>query len=135
MYGTINNIHIEYMSSVPKDKTLYESVKRRVYRKIPKHSAYRSGILVKEYKEAYKKKHGSGSAYSGKKQEKKGLSRWYKEKWRTQDGKKTYSSKKDVFRPTKRITKETPKTFKELGKKKIQKAQREKQKTGRVKRY
>ena len=42
--------------SEPKDKTLYESVKRRVYKKIPKHSAYRSGVLVKEYKEAYKKK-------------------------------------------------------------------------------
>ncbi len=123
------------MSSVPKDKSLYETVKKRVYKRIKKHSAYRSGVLVKEYKQEYKKKHGSGSAYEGKKRETKGLSRWFKEKWKTQDGKKTYSSKKDVFRPTKRITKETPKTFKQLGKNKIQKAQREKQKTGRVKRY
>lgn len=123
------------MSSVPKDKSLYESVKRRVYKKMPKHSAYRSGVLVKQYKEAYKKKHGSGSAYEGKKRETKGLSRWYSEKWRTQDGKKTYSKKSDIFRPTKRITKETPTTMKELSKKQIKSAQREKKKTGRVKKY
>ena len=123
------------MSSVPKDKSLYESVKRRVYKKMPKHSAYRSGVLVKQYKEAYKKKHGSGSAYEGKKRETKGLSRWYREKWRTQDGKKTYSKKSDIFRPTKRITKETPTTMKELSKKQIKSAQREKKKTGRVKKY
>ena len=121
--------------SEPKDKTLYESVKRRVYKKIPKHSAYRSGVLVKEYKEAYKKKHNSSNAYVGKKKTKKGLSRWFKEEWRTQDGKKTYQSKKDVFRPTKRITKETPKTFKELSNKEIKSAQREKRKTGRVKKF
>lgn len=123
------------MSSVPKDKTLYESVKRKVYKRIPKHSAYRSGVLVKEYKQEYKKKHGSSSAYSGKKQEKKGLSRWFDEKWLTQDGKKTYSKKSDIFRPTKRITKDTPTTIKELSKKQIKSAQREKQKTGRVRKY
>jgi len=121
--------------SEPKDKTLYESVKRRVYKKIPKHSAYRSGILVKEYKEAYKKKHNSSSAYVGKKQEKKGLSRWFKEDWKNQRGEKGYKKKGDVYRPTKRITKETPKTFKQLSNKKIKSAQREKQRTGRVKKF
>lgn len=121
--------------SEPKDKTLYNRVKARVIKRIPKHSAYRSGIIVKEYKEAYKKKHGSGSAYIGKKQEKKGLSRWFKEDWRTQKGKKTYSKKGDIFRPTKRITKDTPTTMKELSKKEIKSAQREKRKTGRVKKY
>ena len=119
--------------SEPKDKSLYNSVKNRVYKRITKHSAYRSGIVVKEYKEAYKKKHGSGSAYIGKKKETKGLSRWFKEKWKTQDGKKTYSKKGDIFRPTKRVTKDTPTTMKELSKKEIKSAQREKRKTGRVK--
>ncbi len=35
---------------VPRDKKLYEMVKKRVYKKIPKHSAYRSGVIVKTYK-------------------------------------------------------------------------------------
>ena len=121
--------------SEPKDKSLYESVKARVYKKIPKHSAYRSAILVKEYKESYKKKHGSSNPYSGKKRETKGLTRWFSEKWRTQSGKKTYSNKGDIFRPTKRITKDTPTTMKELSKKQIKSSQREKRKTGRVKKF
>ena len=121
--------------SEQKDKTLYESVKRRVYKKIPKHSAYRSGVLVKEYKEAYKKKHNSSNAYVGKKRENKGLSRWFKEDWKNQRGGKGYKKKGDVYRPTKRITKETPKTFKELSNKEIKSAQREKRKTGRVKKF
>ncbi len=121
--------------SVPKDKTLYETVKRRVYKKMPKHSAYRSGLLVKEYKHEYKKKHGSGSAYEGKKQEKKGLSRWFKEAWVNQRGGTGYKKKGDIYRPTKRITKDTPTTMKELSKKQIKSAQREKKNTGRVRKY
>ena len=126
------------MKSVPKDKTLYNSVKKKLFSKMPKNSAYRSALLIKQYKAAYKKKHKSDKAYIGKKNEKKGIARWMKEDWRTQDGKKTYSKKSDVFRPTKKITKKTPKTYKELGGEKserIKKAQREKAKTGRVKRY
>ena len=106
-----------------------------MYKKIPKHSAYRSGVLVKEYKEAYKKKHNSSNAYVGKKRENKGLSRWFKEDWKNQRGGKGYKKKGDVYRPTKRITKETPKTFKELSNKEIKSAQREKRKTGRVKKF
>ena len=34
----------------PKNKKLYEEVKNEVYRRYPQHSAYRSGLLVKEYK-------------------------------------------------------------------------------------
>ena len=125
------------MSSKPKDKALYERIKKRIYNKIKKHSAYRSGLIVKEYKEAYKKKHKSSDAYEGKKKTKKGLSRWFKEKWLSQDGKKTYSKKSDVFRPTRKHGK-TPKTFKELGgrkSKRVKKAQREKARTGRVKKF
>lgn len=123
--------------SKPADKTLYESVKRRIYKKMPKHSAYRSGLLVKEYKEAYKKKHKKSNAYTGKKT-KEGLTRWYKEDWRTQDNKKTYKKKGDVFRPTKKISKKTPKTYKELGgmkSERVKKAMKEKKRTGRVKKY
>ena len=38
-----------------KDKILYEKVKKEIYLKYPKHSAYRSGLLVKKYKEEYYK--------------------------------------------------------------------------------
>ena len=33
----------------PKNKKLYEEVKDEIYKKYPKHSAYRSGLLVQEY--------------------------------------------------------------------------------------
>lgn len=123
------------MSSKPKDPKLYQRAKNQIYKKYPKHSAYRSGLLVKKYKELYKKKYNSTSAYSGKKQEKKGLSRWFKEKWRNQRGNVGYKKKGDVYRPTKRITKKTPKTYKELSKPRIKKAIEEKKKKGRVKKF
>ena len=120
--------------SIPTDKPLYDRIKRRIYKKQPKHSAYRSGLIVKEYKAAFKKKHGNKAPYKGKKK-KGGLKRWFREDWRTQDGKKTYSKKGDIFRPTKRVSKDTPTTMSELSKKQIKKAQNEKKKTARVKKY
>ena len=116
------------MSNKPTNLSLYEKVKNKVYSKNPKHSAYRSATLVKEYKKA-------GGKYTGKKNTEGGLSRWFKEDWRTQGGKKEYSKKGDIFRPTKRINKKTPTTMKELSKKEIASAQKEKKKTGRVKKY
>lgn len=123
------------MVNVPADKQLYNSIKAKVYKKIPKHSAYRSGLVVKEYKDAFKKKYGNKSPYLGRKDAKKGLGRWFKEEWKNQRGGEGYKKKGDVYRPTKRITKDTPKTFKELSKKDISKAQKEKKKTGRVKKF
>ncbi len=111
-----------------KNQKLYDKVKAEIYKKIPKHSAYRSGLLVKEYKKR-------GGTYIGKKEGDKGLSRWFKEKWKTQDGRTTYKKKGDIFRPTKRITKDTPTTMSELSKKRIKKAQAVKKKGGRVKKY
>jgi hypothetical protein len=111
----------------PTNKKLYEKVKKEIYAKIPKHSAYRSGLVVKEYKKR-------GGKYSGEKP-KKGLTRWFKEDWRTQDGSKTYKKKGDIFRPTKRVSKDTPTTMSELTKKQKEKAIKEKKATGRVKKY
>ena len=42
----------------PVDSALYETVKAKVYKQIPKHSAYRSGIVVKEYKTRFREKYG-----------------------------------------------------------------------------
>ena len=55
----------------PSNKELYERVKKKIYAKNPKHSAYRSGLLVKEYKK-------QGGTYKGSKSSGKGLSRWFK---------------------------------------------------------
>ena len=120
----------------PIDLTLYEKVKKSVYKKYPKHSAYRSGLLVKEYKEQFKGKYGvRKQPYKGKKKENEGLSRWFKEKWKTEQGKKTYKEGGTVFRPTIRITKDTPTTFKELSKKEIQQSIKEKKSIGRVTKF
>lgn len=101
----------------PRDTKLYEKVKKEVYKKNPKHSAYRSGILVKTYKKRYAKKHGSRKdPYKGKKTQKKGLSRWFKEKWVNQRGEVGYKYKNDIYRPEKKITRKTPKTHGELTK-------------------
>jgi hypothetical protein len=120
----------------PVDRELYQQVKTKVYKRIPKHSAYRSGVLVQEYKRDFKKLHGNRPPYRGKKQTKKtGLGRWFAEKWRNQRGTVGYSFKSDVYRPTKRITSKTPTTFRELTKKQLRRARREKTRKNRVKKF
>jgi len=113
--------------SKPTNTKLYNTVKAEIYKKNPKHSAYRSGAVVKEYKKR-------GGKYTGKKNS-KGLTRWFKEDWRTEKNKKTYKEGGTIFRPTKRITKDTPTTMSELSKKQKAKAIKEKKATGRVKKY
>lgn len=120
----------------PKDMVLYNKVKDDVYAKYPRHSAYRSGILVQEYKEQYAKKYGTRkSPYSGKKTQKKGLSRWFKEKWVNQRGEVGYKYKSDVYRPSKRITSKTPITHGELTDAEIKKARQTKYSKGRISRF
>ena len=113
--------------SKPTNPDLYAKVKAEIYAKHPKHSAYRSGLLVQEYK-------ARGGKYLGT-HPKDGLARWFKEEWKADDGQVGYSSKSNVYRPTKRITSETPLTFDELSKTEIARAKREKARTGRVKRF
>ena len=120
----------------PADKNLYSRIKTKVYKKYPKHSAYRSGILVQMYKKGFARKYGTSvSPYKGKKTPKSGLSRWFKEKWRGDNGKVGYTTKSSVYRPTRRVTKSTPITFSELTSSQIMEAKKEKAKTGKVKRF
>ena len=119
--------------ATPKDKELYEKVKKEVYGRYKTHSAYRSGILTKKYKEAYEKKYNSKDAYEGKKRN-NGLNAWFKQKWQTQEGKTTYQKKGDIFRPTV-ISGKTPILLQQLTKQQIEKAQQIKAKTGRVKNF
>ena len=116
--------------ATPTDDILYQKAKNK-YSKM-KQSAYKSGLVVQEYKRLFETKHGTGKKpYTGSKS-KGNLTRWYKEEWRSDDGKKTYSNKSSVFRPTKRISSKTPATFSELTKKQIENAKKEKAKSGQV---
>ncbi len=119
----------------PVDMKLYEKVKKKVYKKHPKHSAYRSGILVQTYKKTFKKKYGNKQPYKGNKTRKRGLARWFDEEWVNQRGEVGYKYKSDIYRPSKRITKKTPITHGELTKKEIKIARRKKRTKGRVKRF
>ena len=117
-----------YNMPVPANKKLYEEVKAEIYAKYPKHSAYRSGLLVQEYKRR-------GGTYEGKKNDKEGLARWYKEHWANERGEVGYKYKSDIYRPTIKVTKDTPTTFKELTPQEIEKARREKYLKGRVSKF
>tara|TARA_B100001094_G_C18149407_1_gene782750 strand:- start:164 stop:553 length:390 start_codon:yes stop_codon:yes gene_type:complete len=122
--------------SIPSDEILYAKIKKRIYKKYPKHSAYRSGHLVKEYKKAFKKQYGARKKpYKGKNPKDKGLKRWFAEDWKSDTNEYFYKNKSSVYRPTKRISKQTPSTWSELTRKEILKAKKEKLQTGRVKSF
>ena len=110
------------------NQELYDKVKKQIYAKYPVNSAYRSGLLVKTYKE-------QGGKYIGKENKSSGLNRWYREKWSNSRGEIGYQNKSDVYRPTVKVNKDTPTTFKELTKEQINKAQAEKAKHGRIKKF
>ena len=118
----------------PTDQELYDKVKKSIMNRIKVNSAYRSGLIVKQYKEEYYKKHKNNNAYKGNKQN-SNLGRWFKEQWKNQDGEIGYSKKGDTYRPTIKINNKTPITFKELTETQTQKAQEEKRKKGKVKKF
>ena len=63
------------------------------------------------------------------------LRRWFQEKWRTPKGKKGYKGKDRTFRPTVRVSSETPATWSELSASEKASAAEEKRTKGRVSRY
>ena len=64
------------------------------------------------------------------------LKRWFQEDWRTPSGKKGYTKgDKGIFRPTKKVSADTPKTYSELSKADIAKARKERRTKGRVSKY
>lgn len=83
------------------DQALYNRVKREADKIYEKPSAYKSGWIVKTYK-------SRGGAYEDDNQP-KNLGRWFKEDWADIGG-QSYP----VYRPTKRVSKETPLTADEL---------------------
>ena len=117
----------------PTDPKLYEKIKQDITSKY-KPSAYRSSFIVREYKKEYLKKHKNNNAYIGDR-ETSNLKRWFDEAWRSDTGNVRYTSKSSIYRPTIRVNKDTPITFSELSKQQIEKAKKEKAKTGRVKNF
>jgi len=81
--------------TIPKDQVLYDKVKKEADKVYSKPSAYKSGWIVKKYKEL-------GGEYSDDKKPRK-LKRWFKEEWKDIGG-----LEYPVYRPTKRVNKETP---------------------------
>jgi hypothetical protein len=64
----------------PSDPSLYSLAKRRIVRKMPRHSAYRSAHIVRLYKDMFQKVHGSRrSPYNGPRNAKQGLLAWFRE--------------------------------------------------------
>lgn len=86
---------------IPENQRLYNQVTKMADKVYSKPSAYRSGFIVKKYKEL-------GGTYFNDRQP-KNLSRWFEEKW-TDVGHKEYP----VYRPSIRVNKETPLTVKEI---------------------
>ena len=110
----------------PLDKELYEIIEKEVWAQYKLPSAYRSAQLVRKYIEA-------GGTYSGEKNNNEGIARWLREKWMNQRGEVGYDKMSDIYRPTIRITKDTPTTFAELTPAEIEREKAEKARTGRVK--
>lgn len=94
----------------PVDKKLYEKVKKIIYERYAKPSAYRSGAVIRLYKDQGGKFEDDGKP--------KKLKQWFNEAWIDINKSKTKNSY-PVFRPTKRVNKTTPLTVQEIDKKNL----------------
>lgn len=115
---------------IPKDKELYERVKKIVNEQYKKPSAYRSGAYVRLYKQM-------GGEYETPKNKKTNandfpLKRWYSENWEDVNPNKTKNSY-PVYRPTRRVTNKTPKTVDEIPEKRLKEQAKLKQKIKGIK--
>ncbi len=110
------------MDSTPLNANLWEKIKKELRDKYvdktkgKRWNAYLSGLLVQEYK-----RQGGGFDESIPKNS-TSLRRWFNEEWKDVGG-KAYP----VYRPTKKITKDTPLTVAEINKKDLKKKIDEKQ--------
>lgn len=100
---------------IPKNKLLYEKIKKQADLVYDHPSAYKSGYIIKMYK-----KYGGEYEDDNKP---KNLKRWFKEKW-GDIGNKEYP----VYRPTIRVNKNTPLTINEIDKNNLKKQIKLKQK-------
>ena len=99
----MKKIKYKYIYNMPiiANQELYDEVKKEADQIYKKSSAYKSGYIVKEYKKR-------GGEYIDDNQP-KNLERWFLEGW-SDVGNQQYP----VYRPTKRINKDTPLTVDEI---------------------
>lgn len=124
------------------NKTLYKNVKQDIINRYPKHSAYRSMLINKTYKE-------KGGKYKEIKGEKKETSIWLKEKWLNltpyvegivktvkdspKCGNKHPKQKgPSICRPSVKVNSNTPKLAQDFTKEQIKKAYNIKKKGKRI---
>jgi len=119
--------------SVPSDPVTYARIKKQIQKNAKSRwpSAYLSAELVRKYKLAMEKK--GKRPYASSKEKKAPLTRWFREKWiDVKTGKPCGSVRTEGYyptcRPSKRISKETPTTSKELTKAQKERMVRLKQK-------
>lgn len=103
---------------VPLDKKLYEKAKKMADKVYDRPSAYKSGYIVRKYKEM-------GGRYSGNR-EKGNLKRWFDEEW-TNVNPFADEYSYPVYRPTKRVSNETPLTIDEIDYKDLVEKSKQKQ--------
>lgn len=118
------------MQDIPKyikNPNLWRQAIQEVNKVYKKHSAYRSLAYFKYYLNL-------GGEFDEKilNSKQRELRRWKNEEWRNQEGETGYKNKGDIYRPTKRINKNTPLTFGELDTEEIEEAMKEKEASGRV---
>jgi len=112
----------------PENPKLYAKVKAEADRLYATPGAYKSGWIVKTYK-------ARGGTYAGRRKPSSGLSRWFREKWidvartRSPCGRKSArdGGPYPVCRPSVRVTPKTPKTVRELSRRSLRRAMRDKQ--------
>jgi len=123
-YDPTNPLMYMVGGAVPINKKLYERVKAEIYPLYKKPSAYRSGAVVKRYKDL-------GGKFKDS-EEGRPLARWFKEEWKDVGnwGKANFGALPPypVYRPTKRISKDTPLTPEEIDPENLQLQIEEKQK-------
>jgi hypothetical protein len=131
-------IKLNYIIKMPEptDKALYNRVKATAKKKFKVWpSAYASGWVVREYKRR-------GGKYTGKKNVREGLARWFAEKWinvcklpkkvacgRPKTSLSTWKKRYPYCRPSKRVSRSTPRTAKELSKEEIKRRCQRKRKS------
>jgi len=99
----MNKIYYYYIMPIIDNPLLYEKAKNIANEAYKKNSAYKSGFIVKMYKEL-------GGKYKDDNKEKK-LNRWFLEEWKD-IGNKNYP----VYRPTIKVNKNTPLLVSEINK-------------------
>jgi hypothetical protein len=106
----------------PLDINLYNQVKKKIMKSYKKNSAFASGAIVKEYKQR-------GGRYADDGKEKK-LQRWFNENWINVNPVLGVTDDKayPVFRPTIKVTEDTPTLVQEIPYENLQKQFQLKQK-------